>query len=263
MDDYDRFVDRWPDLQDWFDAPLRQRLLDKENCLRGEHPHGGAAAVMPYLTYLSLVERVGLDYPVLLARTFTSPFKHQMRYGGLGVDVELFDRHMARLEQLGYARGATQLTWPLGRMLLHHADPDLTALGLDDLVEFRRRSMRSPRGYGLSRCASSTPALLMLVRPSRSPRDTSLPRSPNCTPYTCCCSIGQLQEPPAGRVNAVMGRSLAPELAPLKVGAVVERYLRLHLQADLHRPQSLRHMRDALPAGDLDGPGSPGDEQPG
>jgi hypothetical protein len=49
-----------------------------------------------------------------------------------------------------------------------------------------------------------------------------------------------------------MGRSLAPELAPLKVGAVVERYLRLHLQADLHRPQSVRHMRDALPAGDLD-----------
>jgi hypothetical protein len=31
MVDYDRFVDRWPDLQDWFDAPLRQRLLDKEN----------------------------------------------------------------------------------------------------------------------------------------------------------------------------------------------------------------------------------------
>ena len=40
MDDYDRFVERWPVLQDWFDAPLRQRLLDKENCIRGQHPHG-------------------------------------------------------------------------------------------------------------------------------------------------------------------------------------------------------------------------------
>ena len=27
LDDYDRFVDRWPLLQDWFDAPLRLRLL--------------------------------------------------------------------------------------------------------------------------------------------------------------------------------------------------------------------------------------------
>ena len=36
LDNYDRFVDRWPALQDWFDAPLRQRLLDKENCVRGE-----------------------------------------------------------------------------------------------------------------------------------------------------------------------------------------------------------------------------------
>ncbi len=43
LDDYDRFVDRWPLLQDWFKAPLRQRLLDKENCVRGEHPHGGAS----------------------------------------------------------------------------------------------------------------------------------------------------------------------------------------------------------------------------
>jgi len=34
---------------------------------------------MPYLTYLSLVRGIGLDYPVLLARTFTSPFKHQAR----------------------------------------------------------------------------------------------------------------------------------------------------------------------------------------
>ena len=63
MDDYDRFVERWPVLQDWFDAPLRQRLLDKENCIRGQHPHGGASVIMPYLTYLSLVEGVGAGLP--------------------------------------------------------------------------------------------------------------------------------------------------------------------------------------------------------
>jgi hypothetical protein len=93
---YDRFVEQWPVLQDWCDAPLWQRLLDKENCVRGQHPHGGASVIMPYLTYLSLVHGAGLDYPVLLARTFTSPFKLQARHGGLGVDAGLFDRHVAR-----------------------------------------------------------------------------------------------------------------------------------------------------------------------
>src|SRR4029450_7763360 len=83
----------------------------------------GASVIMPYLTYLSLVHGVGLDYPVLLARTFTSPFKLQARHGGLGVDAGLFDRHMARLTELGYATARTQLVWPLGRMLLHPGDP--------------------------------------------------------------------------------------------------------------------------------------------
>ena len=137
MKNYDRFVEQWPVLQDWFDAPLRQRLLDKENCVRGQHPHGGASVIMPYLTYLSLVCGVGLDYPVLLARTFTSPFKLQTRHGGLGVDAELFDRHVARLTELGYATARTQLVWPLGRILLHRGDPDLTALGVDDLDGLR------------------------------------------------------------------------------------------------------------------------------
>lgn len=46
-----------------------------------------------------------------------------------GVDVALFGRHVDRLVQLGYAlAGARQhLAWPLGRMLLHRGDPDLTS----------------------------------------------------------------------------------------------------------------------------------------
>lgn len=98
-----------PSLQDWFDAPLRLRLLDKENRLRGQNPHGGASVIMPYLTYLSLVQGIGPDYPVLFARTFISPFKHQARSGGLGVDADLFDRHVVRLTRLGYTTARTQL----------------------------------------------------------------------------------------------------------------------------------------------------------
>lgn len=157
LDDYDRFVAQWPVLQDWFDAPLRHRLLDKENCVRGQHPHGGASVIMPYLTYLSLVRGIGLDYPVLLARTFTSPLKHEARYGGPGVDADLFDRHVIRLTQLGYTTARTQLVWPLGRMLLHRGDRDLTALGVDDLDELRAAIDAFTARCAWTRCASSTP----------------------------------------------------------------------------------------------------------
>jgi hypothetical protein len=33
---FDEFVERWPRLRDWFAAPLRQRLFDSEDCVRGQ-----------------------------------------------------------------------------------------------------------------------------------------------------------------------------------------------------------------------------------
>jgi integrase len=248
LDDYDRFVERWPSLQDWFHAPLRQRLLDKENCVRGQRPHGGASVIMPYLTYMSLVHGVGLDYPVLLARTFTSPFKHQERNGGLGIDTGLFDRHVARLEQLGYARARNQLLWPLGRMLLHRGDPDLTALGMDDLTELRgaidaftARLRLEPLREFYSRAPDGRPAAEVANRYLRS----AIARLHSV--HVLLFHIGQVHEPPTGRVDAGMWVDhLAPDCAPPKVRAVLERYLRLHLHANLDRPQTVRHARDAL-----------------
>jgi integrase len=245
---YDRFVERWPSLQDWFDAPLRQRLLDKENCVRGQHPHGGASVIMPYLTYLSLVHGVGLDYPVLLARTFTSPFKLQARHGGLGVDAGLFDRHMARLTELGYATARTQLVWPLGRMLLHRGDPDLTALGVDDLDELRAaidaftaRLRLDPVREFYSRAPAE--------RPPAETADGYL-RSAIArvhAVHVLLFDLGQVDRPPTGRVTAGSWMNqLAPPEAPPKIRAVIERYLRLHLHANLDPPQTVRHARDAL-----------------
>ena len=248
LDDYDRFVDRWPVLKDWFDAPLRQRLLDKKNCIRGQHPHGGASVIMPYLTYLSLVQGVGLDYPVLLARTFTSPFKHQMRYGGLGIDLALFDRHLTRLEQLGYTCGAAQLTWPLGRMLLHRGDPDLAVLGMDDLVELREaidrftaRLRLDPLREFYARAPDARPP----AEVANGYLHSAIARLHAV--HVLLFDIGQVQQPPTGRVNAgTWVDHLAPDFAPPKIRAVLERYLRLHLQANLDRPQTVRHARDAL-----------------
>jgi hypothetical protein len=39
---------------------------------------------------------------------------------------------------------------------------------------------------------------------------------------------------------------LAPSDSPLRISAVIERYLRLHMDANLDRPQTVRHFRDAL-----------------
>jgi hypothetical protein len=84
---YDEFVARWPRLEDFFVAPLRQRLFDRDDCVPGQNPHGGPSVIMPYLSYLSLVRGIGLDYELLFGRTFASPFTTSVHPGGLGVDV--------------------------------------------------------------------------------------------------------------------------------------------------------------------------------
>ena len=248
LNEYDLFVEQWPTLQAWFDAPLRQRLQDKQNRRRGERPHGDATGMMPYLTYLSLVRGVGLDYPVLLARTFHSPFKYQQRHGGLGVDSALFDQHVVRLGQLGYVRARAQLLWPLGRMLLHRGDPDLTMLGMDDLDELRQamhaftaRLRLQPLREFYSRAPDD--------RPPAKVADTYL-HSANArlhAAHVLLFNIGQVDQAPKGHAYAGSWMDhLAPDIAPPKVRAVIERYLRLHLHANLDRPQTVRHIRDAL-----------------
>jgi len=60
-------------------------------------------------------------------------------------------------------------------------------------------------------------------------------------------NIGQIDRAPAGRIDAgTWTDHLAPPQAPPTISAVIERYLRLHLAANLDRPQTVRHSRDAL-----------------
>ena len=171
-----------------------------------------------------------------------------MRYGGLGVDLDLFDRHVARLEQLGYANGAAQLTWPFGRMMLHRGDPDLSALGWDDLREFReaidgftaRLRLEPLREFYARAPAARPPAEV-----ANGYFASSIAKLHAV--HVLLFHIGQVQQPPTGRINAGSWVDhLAPDFAPPKIRAVLERYLRLHLQANLDRPQTVRHVRDAL-----------------
>lgn len=250
MKAYDQFVARWPRLEDFFAAPLRQRLFDTEDYLRGQHPHGGASVAMPYLCYLSLVHGIGLDYELLFGRTVTSPFTTSRHFGGLGVDVELFDCHVARLVQLGYSStGARQqLLWPLGRMLLHRGDPDLTALTMDDLDELRRaidaftaRLRLDPVREFHARPRAEGP-------PADSAGDyfrTAIARLHSA--HVLLFHIGQVDQAPSARIDAGSWVDrLAPEQTPPAIRVVIERYLRLHLDANLDRAQTVRHFRDAL-----------------
>lgn len=59
--------------------------------------------------------------------------------------------------------------------------------------------------------------------------------------------IGQIDRAPTGRIDAGSWvEYLAPTGTPPKIRAVIERYLRLHLDANLDRSQTVRHFRDAL-----------------
>ena len=168
------------------------------------------------------------------------------------MDVELFDRHVTRLAQLGYCTGRCPASADVA------AGPDAAAPRRPgpDRAE-HRRSRRAPRrGRGVHRPAALGAAARVLRptprRPGRPswirPGPTSPLRSPGCTPRTCCCSTSARSTGPprAGSTRAPGSQRLAPPGTPPRIRAVVERYLRLHLDANLDRPQTVRHARDAL-----------------
>ena len=77
---YRRFVETWPDLGDWFAAPLPVRLGFVDERLDG-NLRGRSHQASGYLVYLSLVCGVGLDYPLLLGRKYAWLF-HPAGGGG-------------------------------------------------------------------------------------------------------------------------------------------------------------------------------------
>jgi hypothetical protein len=97
----------------------------------------------------------------------------------------LFDRHVARLVQVGYspAGARQQRLWPLGRMLLHRGGPDLTALSID-LDELRRAIDAFTARLRLDRSRSSTPVPGLSRSRLIPPGTTSRRRSRGCTPRT-------------------------------------------------------------------------------
>lgn len=249
MTTYRQFVDRWPDLQDWFAAPLKVRL----GFTGGRTFASGrtvAHRAQSYLIYLSLVRGVGLDWDLLLGRTYARMFTVKGGGRGLGFDHDLFDRNVDRMAQLGYSPPAarTDLMWCLGRLVLHRGDPDQAAITDQDLadlaVAIRRFGARPDFNELRAAQFSKTDTTggyssTQFVRTQLAKLHSS---------HSLLFNIGQVHNPPhvGARRRISWQDRLLPEPCPDPVRTVVERYLTLRLNAHYDRPQTVHLVREAL-----------------
>jgi integrase len=247
---YRRFTECWPDLEDWFAAPLPVRLGFAGPGLNaaGRGPGHQAAG---YLVYLSLVRGIALDYEFLLGRRFARPFHPSAGGRGLGVSLDLLERHRDRMVELGYPRERAwhTLHWGFGRLVLHRADPDLNAVTSADLLELGA----AVRAFGARDDFTELRQLMFGNDPGRVAPTMAL----GCVRgqlarlhavHVLLFNTGQVSQPPLpGTQHAA---SWADELMPGPGAAAVrltaERYLRLRLDAGLDRPQTVRLARAAL-----------------
>ena len=232
---------------------MQQHPADGRFQARSARPASSTRAERAGLHWSALKVSGSIPNPAVRAEAvnvLASPFTASARTAGLGIDPDTFERYVSRLVQLGYStQGAlTALKWSFGRMLLHRGNPDMTALTMADVCELR--------------CAADSFADRLWVEPVREFYSRSRGKRPSTDPaetfrrsataringaHLLLLTIGQVDAAPPGRVDAGSWTSrLAPAGTPPKMTAVIERYLRLHLDANLGREQSVRHFRDAL-----------------
>lgn len=247
---YRRFVERWPDLEEFFAEPLAVRLgfVDpKLNCAG----RGAAHEASGYLVYLSLRRGVALDYEFLLGRKYARIFAGSAGGGGLGVDLELFACHINRLVELGYprSRASSSLTWGFGRLLLHRGDPDLRAVTVDDLYQLGaavRRFGERPDITELRRLLYAKRA--ESITDGAGLRFARVQLSQLHAVHVLLFNIGQVADKPTTGTTARLGWAdrLLPEPCPPDIRRVVERYLTVRLEAKFDRPQTVRLAREGL-----------------
>lgn len=246
---YRRFVEQWPQLSDWFAAPLPVRLGFEGGRLFAS---GRTAAhrAAGYIVYLALVRGVGLDADYILGRKYARLLSDAGGRPGLGVDQDLFEAHVARLTQLGYppAQARSHLTWGLGRLILHRGDPDLSAITVVDLFAFSREIRRfgqRPDYHDLRQA--------LYARSGITPAGAGAGFTRNHLAklhavHVLLFNIGQVAEPPSVGTapRTTWTDRLLPETCPPAIRDVIERYLRLRLDAKLDRLQTIRLAREAL-----------------
>jgi integrase len=246
---YNRFVTRWPDLQDWFDAPLLVRL-DLHDAVPGESGkrRGPSHEAGSYLAYLSLAHRMPMDADWVLSRNFDGVFSARVATA-LGLDLALVDALDLRQRQLGYRNGRSLLTWAIARIVLWRGDPDITAITYQDLVRFGEQIRRW--------CALPEAGIIRAGQVHSTRRNHDPDVLPAEFEKTCLSRLhglhvllfntGQICEPPLQglKTRELWREQLTPPGTPPAIAAPVDRWLtgRLHTT---DRAESVRNARDAF-----------------
>lgn len=248
---YRRFVRAWPDLEDWFEAPLLVRAGFSGGSLYATGRTGTFKA-SGYLVYLALVHRIALDHDYLFVRKYARLFSTQAGGQGLGVDLDLLESHAARLVELGYRPVASRanLIWSLGRLVLSRGDPDITRIGADDLYDLaeRIRAFGSREDFGQLRAALYEKSPWQMTGEDAGERFIRSHLAKVHTLHVLLFNTGQITEAPVSgtRHRAGWEQHLLPEACPPRIRAVVERYLLVRLEAKIDRPQTVRNAREGL-----------------
>ena len=149
------FVHAYPDLRNWFTAPLDERVgrLYADSLQAPRREHRPSYLGRPYLYYLTLTGSIRFDWDWLLLVQIN--IKGILAHYGLDLGLPAF---IAKAVTLGYShdRAKQSLTWVLSRLFLHapyrHAHAGL-AEGVQELLQAVRQLRHRPdleRFYGSS-----------------------------------------------------------------------------------------------------------------
>lgn len=248
---YRRFLQAWPDLEEWFEAPLlvRAGFIGAPLLATGRT---GTFSASGYLVYLALVHGIGLDHDFLFVRKYARLFSVEAGGRGLGVDLALMEDHATRLLELGYGAISSRanLTWATGRLVLSRGNPDITAITGGDLFDLAERI----RGFGRREDFEQLRAALYRKSPWQMTGEDAGERFIRAhlakvhSLHVLLFNVGQVLEPPVtGTVRrGSWTENLLPEPCPPLIRSVVERYLRTRLEAQFDRPQTVRNAREGL-----------------
>ena len=248
---YNRFVARWPNLDDWFAAPLLVQLdLHGRSVREIGKRIGPSHEAGSYLAYLSLVHGVAMDADWVLSRNFDGLFVPGIA-SGLGLDLALIDAFVERSVQLGYRRvtGRGSLTWALARLVLWRGDPDLRAITYEDLTHFgeeiRRYCARPEAGFIRASHVKNARRDTPLEELARQFQKDALSRLHRL--HVLLFNVGQVPQIPLPslRDRPIWKDELVPASTPRAIATPIERWLRLRLQTT-DRSESVRICRDSF-----------------
>ncbi len=235
----ERFQDLFPDLEAWFERPLRERLGwragDQQARRSAPGPDLDPTAcwvnfnARPYLLWLSLTGRLRLDWGWLLGIGVLKRWR--LIAGQLGLPlVEQVEQIAARGTELGLSRTQERIRWGVARLVLHRGDPELGTLTVDDVEELRTAIRQLDQLPGIHEILT----------------DRQLATTPvfwaTCAYQTgvALFHAGVIDRPP----RRERGELHAPLSSRPRVAAVMHRYVAE--RALLDRPSSLNQVRAGL-----------------